>query len=333
MTSLPEPLLSAFPLLSECGATEIATLSRRLRVRTLDAGETVLREGDPPTEFALVLTGRLTITRAMGQEPEFLGVAGPGAILGELALLRAGPRNATVTAEVPSEIAVGDVADLEYLLQLPGVHDRVRDLASARLAQDVRPVPTTLPDGTKLLLRPLLPSDRAAYEAAIERMSPASLRRRFFTTSKPSTRLVEYLLFVDYVDHFVWLALLDENPSVPIATARYIRPAHDADEAEVAFAVVDAYQGRGIGQLLLGAVGVAASAAGIDHLVAEVLEDNTPMRAVLEKAGVDFAFAEPGVVRGRLLAVTAAELLAPALRNEIHRASRDVVTAAGLALT
>jgi RimJ/RimL family protein N-acetyltransferase len=164
-------------------------------------------------------------------------------------------------------------------------------------------------------------------------MSPASLRRRFFTTSKPSTRLVEYLLFVDYVDHFVWLALLDAEPTVGIATARYIRPAHDAEEAEVAFAVVDAYQGRGIGRLLLGAVGVTALAAGITRLVAEVLEDNTPMRAVLDKAGTDFAFAEPGVVRARLEAVTAAQLLDPDLRNEISRASRDVVTAAGLALT
>lgn len=328
--SVPVDRLASFPLFAACERRDLAELAERLRHRSSDAGDVVMVEGARAAEFVLLLSGAADIVRA----DELVAVAGPGAIIGELALLREARRTATVITTAASEFAVGDESDLECLLQLPGVHDAVQALASARLAQDVSPVATTLASGAEVLLRPLLPSDREGYTAALAQMSPASLRHRFFSAGKPSPRLIDYLLHVDFVDHFVWLALVDVDGELTgIGAGRYIRSAPGAHDAEVAFGVVDAHQGAGLGRLLVGAVGVAARAAAIDHLTADVMDDNEPMRALFRKAGATTAFAEPGVVRSTLTPAGAAGLLPAPLQAALVMASRDVVTAAGLALT
>jgi GNAT superfamily N-acetyltransferase len=118
-----------------------------------------------------------------------------------------------------------------------------------------------------------------------------------------------------------------------LATARYVRQEDDRRVAEMAFGVIDPFQGRGIGTFLLGALGVAAAEAGIRLLVGHVQEDNMPMRAVLAKAGGVSTFAEPGVVRVALDPEAAAALLDPLRREELRAAVHDIVTAASLALT
>jgi L-amino acid N-acyltransferase YncA len=67
--------------------------------------------------------------------------------------------------------------------------------------------------------------------------------------------------------------------------------------AEAAFSVVDQFQGRGLGTVLLRHLAVTARDAGVHEFVAEVLPDNTPMLEVFEHSG--FAMTsrrEPGVV-------------------------------------
>jgi RimJ/RimL family protein N-acetyltransferase len=238
-----------------------------------------------------------------------------------------------VTARGSGIALIGDADDLDFLLGLHGVHDRIRDLASARLAHDVRPVAATPAGGAEVVLRPLLPSDRAAYTATLEDQSADWLRRRFFTASRPSARVIDHLLEIDFVDHFAWLALEHERADRGLGVARYIRDTDTPDQAEVAIAVTEGHQGRGLGSLLLGAIGVAASAAGIERFVATVQTDNDPMRAVFSKTGATTAFSEPGVVRAELDTTAAAALLEPILRAALDAATRDIVTAAGLALT
>jgi len=53
----------------------------------------------------------------------------------------------------------------------------------------------------------------------------------------------------------------------------------------VAFAVVDQYQGKGIGAALMHHLGAIARGAGLKELIAEVLPDNMPMLKVFEKSG------------------------------------------------
>jgi len=292
-----------------------------------------MHEGEAGSFFALLVRGSVTVSRATPTGPETLAVAGPGSIGGELALLRDQVRTATVTARGAGVALIGDADDLDFLLGLDGVHDRIRDLASTRLAQDVRPVSIALADGTEVVLRPLLPSDRAAYTATLDEQSDDWRRRRFFTATKPSARIIDHLLDIDFVDHFAWVALEHEAADRGLGVARYIRVADTADTAEIAMAVTEGHQGRGLGSLLLGAIGVAATEAGIHRFVATVQADNVPMRAVFAKAGATTAFSEPGVIDVDLDTVAAAGLLEPGLRAELHAATHDIVTAAGLALT
>ena len=57
--------------------------------------------------------------------------------------------------------------------------------------------------------------------------------------------------------------------------------------AEVAFTVVDKYQGQGIGGALMRHLAALARDAGLKELIAEVLPDNISMLKVFEKSGLD----------------------------------------------
>jgi CRP-like cAMP-binding protein len=319
-------------LLQGCTAAELDGVAAALRPRPLGAGEVLMREGEPGDTFALLVKGQVAVTRVGGGRAQDLAIASAGSILGELAVLRGRPRTATITALTPALAAVGTGPALFELLDHPQVLDRLRHLTSARLAHDLRPVPVTLPDGTPIRLRPLLPEDRTGFGAAVGAMSPDSRRRRFFSSSQLSADMLEYLVDVDFVDHFAWLVLDEHPPRTGLATARYVRHESDHDLAEVAFGVVDHFQGRGIGTFLLGAIGVAAAEAGIRRIEGYVLEDNTPMRAVFAKAGGVSAFDEPGVIRVEVDPVAAADLLPSGPRHELQGAVHDIVTAASLAL-
>ncbi|MGZ5127487.1 MAG: N-acetyltransferase family protein [Methyloceanibacter sp.] len=86
----------------------------------------------------------------------------------------------------------------------------------------------------------------------------------------------------DFVNHVALVAVVEEDGRpVIVGGARYI--VVDPGTAEVAFAVVDQYQGQGIGAALLRQT--LARAAGIHELIAEVLPDNTSMLKVFEKSG------------------------------------------------
>jgi GNAT superfamily N-acetyltransferase len=78
--------------------------------------------------------------------------------------------------------------------------------------------------------------------------------------------------------------------------ARYIRSAEQPDTAEAAVTVLDAYQGRGIGTVLLEVLTLAALERGITRFTGTVLRDNARMLTVLRSAGAHLNFGEPGVL-------------------------------------
>jgi GNAT superfamily N-acetyltransferase len=89
---------------------------------------------------------------------------------------------------------------------------------------------------------------------------------------------------VDFVDHVALVAVVDESGRPVIAGgARYV--VVQSGTAEVAFAVVDQYQGQGLGAALMHHLAAIARSAGIKELIAEVLPDNVPMLKVFEKSG------------------------------------------------
>lgn len=144
----------------------------------------------------------------------------------------------------------------------------------------------TLRDGRRVEIRALTPDDEAALVAAVARTSAESLRRRFFAPKRIFTdRETAFFLNVDFVNHVSLVAVVEEGGSPMIAGGgRYIviRPG----EAEIAFAVVDQYQGQGVGGALMRHLIVIARAAGLQKLIAEVLAENMPMLRLLEKSGL-----------------------------------------------
>ena len=143
-----------------------------------------------------------------------------------------------------------------------------------------------LRDGRKVEIRALKPDDRAGLLAAIERTSAESLYRRFFAVKRYFSETEEtFFLDIDFRTHVALVAIVKENGQpVIVGGGRYVLA--QPGSAEVAFAIVDAYQGQGIGAALLRHLIVLARAAGLKTLIAEVLPENGPMLRVFEKSGL-----------------------------------------------
>jgi CRP-like cAMP-binding protein len=332
MDVVAQQQLAGLALFEGAAEHELVGLAARLGQQRLGPGDELMREGETGAFFALLAEGRVAISRAAPVGIEQLAEAGAGSVLGELSLLRGERRGATVTALEPCVVLTGGAAELAAMLEVTGVHDRVRRMVSSRLAADARPISVSVRDAD-LLVRPLVPSDRRLIVAALDTMSLLTRRRRFFTSAYPSEKLLDHLTDIDYVDHFAWVVVDPASPDVGVAVARCIRDEDDERVAEAAFTVHDDYQGRGLGTILLGALGAAARLAGVDSFTASMLADNDAMRGVFDKADVHFTFGEPGVVIAHLSTARCADLLAPAPRVAFEAAARDIVTAAGLALT
>jgi GNAT superfamily N-acetyltransferase len=155
----------------------------------------------------------------------------------------------------------------------------------------------SLRDGRRVEIRALRPEDRAGLIAAVARSSPETLYRRFFAVKRHFTEPeVEFFLHVDFINHVALVAVVDEGGQRVIAGGtRYV--VVEPGKAEVAFAVVDQYQGQGLGRALMHHLAAIARSAGIKQLIAEVLPDNIPMLKVFEKSGFRVRVkSEPGVV-------------------------------------
>jgi RimJ/RimL family protein N-acetyltransferase len=159
----------------------------------------------------------------------------------------------------------------------------------------------TLRDGSRVLLRPGLPADRALLVEAFERLSPESRYRRFFAPVKTmSAPLLDYLTSIDYVDHFAWAAISAEpgplGEPYGVGVSRYVRLA-DPAAAEMAVTVVDDWQGRGLGRVLLDALVLEALENGIERFEGDVLVENRPMQEMLRRTGARFRPEGSGILR------------------------------------
>ena len=144
----------------------------------------------------------------------------------------------------------------------------------------------TLRNGRRVEIRALRPDDQASLLAAVGRTSAQSLYRRFFGAKRNFTeREIAFFVNVDFVSHVALVAVVDEGgrPAV-VAGGRYV--VMSPSKAEVAFVVVDQYQGHGIGAALMRRLAAIARDAGLEELVAEVLSDNMAMLNVFEKSGL-----------------------------------------------
>jgi RimJ/RimL family protein N-acetyltransferase len=172
----------------------------------------------------------------------------------------------------------------------------MRDLSIMPKAADYS-AEECLRDGRTIEIRALRPDDREDMLAAIGRTSPQSLRTRFFVPKRGfSETELAFFMNIDFDNHVALVAQIDEDgrPSI-VGGGRYI--VVEAGRAEIAFVVVDAYQGQGIGSALMRHLSDLARDAGLKGLFAEVLPENTAMLKVFSKFGFrPGPSQEPGVV-------------------------------------
>jgi len=151
-----------------------------------------------------------------------------------------------------------------------------------------------LRDGRAVEIRALKPADRAALMSAVDRISDGSMTRRFFGARRHfGEQEIDRFVNVDFVAH-VALVAIDQATGEIVAGGRYVLV--DPGRAEVAFAVIDAYQGQGLGGLLMRHLTSIARRGGLRQLVAEVLAVNRPMMLVFEKSGLPLAIRRDGAV-------------------------------------
>jgi acetyl coenzyme A synthetase (ADP forming)-like protein len=132
-------------------------------------------------------------------------------------------------------------------------------------------------------LHPPAREDADALLELFKGLSNRSLYLRFHGHPSVDERLVEPTLNPDWVERG---ALVGTSEERIVAVANYVR-LRDAHTAEVAFAVADDFQGRGIGTRLLERLAERAAAVGIEEFLAEVMAGNNAMLRVFAEAGFE----------------------------------------------
>lgn len=144
-----------------------------------------------------------------------------------------------------------------------------------------------LRDRTKVHLRPIVPEDEPLLHEAVAAMSERTVYFRFFSPIKRmSDALAHRLAVVDYDDRFALVAT-SHRPNGKeriVGVARYDR-ARGTDVAEVAVAVIDEFQRRGLGGQTLAELARVARAHGIRTFSLIVLPENSQMLGLLRRMG------------------------------------------------
>lgn len=142
-----------------------------------------------------------------------------------------------------------------------------------------------LRDGSEVTIRKLTQRDAPVLAEAFERLSTQSRDLRFLS-AKPrlSSGDLEYLTDVDGHLHEA-LGAIDRATGRGVGVARFVRLDADAPVAEVAVTVVDDWQRRGLGTLLLERLSERARAEGIHRYTALVSGENRAVVGLLDAVG------------------------------------------------
>jgi acetyltransferase len=144
-----------------------------------------------------------------------------------------------------------------------------------------------LDDGTEILVRPIGPDDESLIVELHEGHSEYTIRMRFFGMVRHLSRAsLIRLCHLDYDREMALGAILqgaDGRPHI-IGVSRYhVHP--DTNEAEFAVVVTDAWQGKGIGSLLMRRLTELARKRGAKRLYGDVLRENENMLQLMHALG------------------------------------------------
>jgi acetyltransferase len=145
--------------------------------------------------------------------------------------------------------------------------------------------PIKLRDGSEVLLRPLVAEDRERIRSAFDRLSPESRYRRFFVSLRElNDGLLDLLTDIDHDNHEAIVAAEPRSEEI-LGVARYVRIPGEPERAEASVAVVDDWQGRGLGRVLLEHLVGRARESGVSRFVAFVQAENRRAVEVLSHLG------------------------------------------------
>lgn len=193
------------------------------------------------------------------------------------------------------------------------VDARVRVSARPVTPPAVRPYPGHLEEtcsvaGRQLLLRPIRPEDGARLAAFYAKATPADMRLRFFMSRRevPHSELARYSQ-IDYDREMAFIAVVPPaEPGMQEVMAGEVRAVCDPDNqtAEFAIQVASAWQGKGLGRLLMDKLVRYLKERGTARLVGQCVPENAAMAALARAAGlqVEPAGADGTVALGLALA-------------------------------
>src|SRR3954471_17853681 len=156
---------------------------------------------------------------------------------------------------------------------------------TAGAGADAEAVRTTMRDGSELEIRPVTAADRRLLLSGFQRFGERSRRQRFFGVKVALTEAE--LAFFTEVDHHEHEALgaVDPVSGAGVGVARFIRLRPGGPVAEAAVSVVDDWQGRGVGRVLLDALVDRAHEEGVERFQASVLPSNRAMLEAFRRVG------------------------------------------------
>ena len=149
---------------------------------------------------------------------------------------------------------------------------------------------STLHRGISVVIRPVLPEDVSLLQEGFSNLSDESRYLRFLSPKHElSERDLGFLRELDSQDHVAWGAFLQTSAGDRgIGIARYVHSNADPRSAEAAITVIDPFQHRGIGTLLVGALYWSARNNGLEVITGYVSATNQDMTRILRDLDGDF---------------------------------------------
>jgi RimJ/RimL family protein N-acetyltransferase len=155
-----------------------------------------------------------------------------------------------------------------------------------------------LRDGSAVLINPVRSADAPLLAEGFERLSAKSRLTRFLSPKKQlSARELRYFTEIDHHNHEA-LGAISVEDGRGVGIARYVRDTDDPQAAEIAVTIVDEWQGRGLGTLLLTQLTKRARQEGISRFNALIADGNEPVLALLRRTSSELrpVRREPGAM-------------------------------------
>ncbi|HEX2808653.1 MAG TPA: GNAT family N-acetyltransferase, partial [Kineosporiaceae bacterium] len=153
------------------------------------------------------------------------------------------------------------------------------------MAAASRPLTVKLRSGDVVLLRQIRPGDAPGLARAYANLGEQSRYRRFFTLMPElPDGVLKQATEVDHDDHEALVATPLLSNEI-IGECRFVRLADNAETADLAVTVIDSWQSRGLGSVLLARLSERALEVGVTHFSAEILADNRAVLGMLPHLG------------------------------------------------